>query len=190
MKDVDFNFKRSPFNESVLHPNERILYSLMATECSEQLFGYKLDLITFEGHITNERFILFAEKFPKWMKYVIDAAFLVFDAPVGAELQTKYNFEMEKKNYESINGKIIAFPKHYIERFELVKNLFIPQFTRIRFTDEASKIVNKEEFVFCPTHSKEARKSSDFRQFDYSNVYLGGQFTELGNKWLFDYKNE
>jgi len=188
MKDVDFNFNHSPFDESILHPNERILYSLMVGECSEQLFGYKLDLTTFEGHITNERFILFAEKFPKWMKYVIDVAFLILDAPVGAEQQTKHNFKREEKYHDSIKGEIISFPKQYIERFELVKNLFTPQFTRIKFTKEGQKIFNKKEFVFCPTPSKEARKSIEFGQIDFSNAYLGGQFADIGNKWLVNSK--
>ena len=182
-------FAPSATRKTQLAPDERHLYSLILQDCTRTWFGlYQMNLTRCEAHLTTRRFIIEpgrGQQFQQWAAPLlkgVDAVGLGLDpfklAPLELQLESD-------KDYTGLKGHTISIPVDFISGFELVKNILsMPQYTRLRFSDEGRTTANKGEFVFIPFHSKSATMPFRERMSQITTGGLGRIFAECGNEWL------
>jgi len=163
------------------------MYSLGFALCGRVIFSvYQArPLLSIEGHLTTKRFILEPVEITQWAMLLLKGLLLVMPGNEGVKFSLEQQLERDKEKSTELKGHTISIPLDLIAGFELVRNLGMPQFTRLRFSDEGRQATNTDEFVFMPGYSKSVTISYGEQVSERLRAGgLGRIFAELGNEWL------
>jgi len=164
-----------------LADHEQHLHSLKLVDAMKIPLGYKIGLVSFDGHLTTARLILEAQDFPKWMKPLMKTVGHLFHASAAASVYMGDQIKSQEARQVQVAGQSFSIPVDCIKRFETVKVMFIPQCCRLVF-DESVACSEADSYVFYPFPSTAFGSLSVADRL--SSAALGGIFSDFANDWL------